>query len=63
MQVRNYCMVPSIMRTNFNFFKIVLSYRILACVLHTDALPRKNIKQMINRGHSLMDRDFLATLQ
>jgi hypothetical protein len=40
-----------------------LFHRILTGVRHTEVLPRKNIKQIITRGYSLMNRDFVATLE
>jgi hypothetical protein len=37
-------------------------YRILTGVRRTKALPRKSIKQLINKGHSLIHRDFVAVM-
>lgn len=36
--------------------------RMLTGVLQTDALPRENAKLVINRGHTLMHREFTAAL-
>jgi hypothetical protein len=55
----------SFLRTvvNLNTNNQSLLHRILTGVRHTEVLPRKNIKQIINRGHSLMHRNFVATLE